>query len=165
MSYRFDYHFINPNVYDRDLYIKELLYRLVFERHHYIIPDEKLFENHLWLTQQHTLRDNGHHSWLVMIVRQIYEHGDSISLDLERALFFYHQEKIQKKAIYSVNEMWRIVILEYAEEDAWDSFEIYKSTKDEESLYTYYRILSLPSDFSTYYDRAYASKIDDLFYA
>ncbi len=95
-----EYHLIDINNYNKDLYQKELIYRLTYAIIYNLIPKNAIHES-TWLYLHN--QDKGHREWILNIIYQLVHNKDTeisgFIIDINLALKKYKEEKYKNKLI------------------------------------------------------------------
>lgn len=88
-----EYHLINTKIYNKDLYQKELIYRLSYSTICGFIPKDAVY-NSTWLYCHN--QDEGHHTFILKIARDLHFNNDTnivgFAIDINLALVKYEKK-------------------------------------------------------------------------
>lgn len=124
------YHFIkNINIYNKDEFIKELLWRLHYEVASGIISESSI-KNNIFLLESEARRDYGHQKWLMLIINAIIYNGDekdlSINIMNAKDKYLKEMDDISNDEKRSELNEWLEVVKKLSYENAYDSIELLK---------------------------------------
>lgn len=125
-----EYHFIkNINIYNKEEFIKELLWRLHYEVASGIISESSIKDN-LFLLESESNRDYGNQKWLILIINAIIYNGDekdlSINIMTAKDKYLKEIDNISNDEKRSELNEWLEVVKNLSYENAYDSIELLK---------------------------------------